>query len=43
MNRLQDNLIIYAVDPTNGSKKEFYNEKQKHGLIWMIMEKELSF
>lgn len=29
MNRLQDNLIIYAVDPTTGSKKEFYNEKQK--------------
>ena len=29
MNRLQDNLIIYAVDPATGSKKEFYNEKQK--------------
>jgi dipeptidyl-peptidase-4 len=29
MNRLQDNLIIYAVDPTTGTKKEFYSEKQK--------------
>ncbi len=29
MNRLQDNLIIYAVNPNTGSKKEFYNEKQK--------------
>jgi len=29
MNRLQDNLVIYAVDPTTGTKKEFYNEKQK--------------
>lgn len=29
MNRLQDNLIIYAVDPSTGVKKEFYNEKQK--------------
>lgn len=29
MNRGQDNLIIYAVNPTNGSKKEVYNEKQK--------------
>ncbi len=29
MNRLQDNLIIYQVDINNGSKKEFYNEKQK--------------
>ena len=29
MNRGQDNLIVYAVDPTNGSKKEVYNEKQK--------------
>ncbi|MBL0055011.1 MAG: S9 family peptidase [Chitinophagaceae bacterium] len=29
MNRLQDNLIIYSVDPGTGTKKEFYNEKQK--------------
>ena len=29
MNRLQDNLIIYEVSTTNGSKREFYNEKQK--------------
>ena len=29
MNRGQDNLIIYAVNPSNGSKKEVYNEKQK--------------
>ena len=29
MNRGQDNLIVYAVNPSNGSKKEVYNEKQK--------------
>ncbi len=29
MNRGQDNLIVYAVDPSSGSKKEVYNEKQK--------------
>ena len=29
MNRGQDTLIIYAVDPSNGSKKEFYKEVQK--------------
>lgn len=29
MNRLQDNLIIYQVNINDGSKKEFYNEKQK--------------
>ena len=29
MNRGQDNLIIYAVNPSTGSKKEVYNEKQK--------------
>ncbi len=29
MNRLQNNLIIYEVDPATGGKKEFYNEKQK--------------
>ncbi len=29
MNRGQDSLIIYAVNPANGSKKEFYKEVQK--------------
>ncbi len=29
MNRLQDNLVIYEVNISTGSKKEFYNEKQK--------------
>jgi dipeptidyl-peptidase-4 len=29
MNRGQDQLIIYAVDPANGSKKELYKEAQK--------------
>ncbi|MBP6430668.1 MAG: DPP IV N-terminal domain-containing protein [Ferruginibacter sp.] len=29
MNRLQNNLIIYEVNPTTGSKKEYYNETQK--------------
>ncbi len=37
MNRLQDNLIIYAVDPATGSKKEFYNEKQK---TWIDLDDE---
>jgi dipeptidyl-peptidase 4 len=29
MNRLQDNLVVYEVSVSNGTKKEFYNEKQK--------------
>ncbi len=29
MNRGNDHLIIYAVNPTNGSKKELYTETQK--------------
>ncbi len=29
MNRKQNNLKIYAVNPTNGSKKEIYDETQK--------------
>ena len=29
MNRGQDSLIIYAVNPSNGSKKEFYKEVQQ--------------
>jgi dipeptidyl-peptidase-4 len=37
MNRLQDNLIIYAVDPATGNKKEFYNEKQK---TWIDLDDE---
>ncbi|MCY7292701.1 MAG: S9 family peptidase [Ferruginibacter sp.] len=35
MNRKQDNLKIYAVDPANGSKKELYNENQK---TWIQLE-----
>ena len=37
MNRLQDNLVIYAIDPATGSKKEFYNEKQK---TWIDLDDE---
>ncbi|MFI5152140.1 MAG: DPP IV N-terminal domain-containing protein [Chitinophagales bacterium] len=29
MPRSQNNLKVYAIDPTNGSKKEIYDEKQK--------------
>jgi dipeptidyl-peptidase-4 len=29
MNRGQDKLVIYAVNPANGSKKELYREEQK--------------
>ncbi|MDB5202081.1 MAG: peptidase dipeptidylpeptidase domain protein [Ferruginibacter sp.] len=29
MNRLQDNLVIYEVNPATGAKKEFYKETQK--------------
>lgn len=29
MNRGQDKLVIYAVDPASGSKKELYREEQK--------------
>ena len=35
MNRGQDNLKLYAVDPSNGSKKELYDEKQK---TWIQLE-----
>jgi dipeptidyl-peptidase-4 len=34
MNRDQNNLKIYAVNPTSGSKKELYNETQKTWLDW---------
>lgn len=37
MNRLQNNLIIYAVDPVSGAKKEFYNEKQN---TWIDLDDE---
>ena len=37
MNRLQDHLIIYAVDPYTGNKQEFYNEKQK---TWIDLDDE---
>lgn len=29
MNRLQNNLVVYEVNPATGAKKEFYNETQK--------------
>jgi len=29
MNRLQDNLIFWSVDPATGTKKQLYNERQK--------------
>ncbi len=35
MNRKQNNLKIYAVDPSNGSKKEVYDETQK---TWIQLE-----
>jgi len=35
MNRKQNNLKIYAVDPTNGSKKQVYDEVQK---TWIQLE-----
>lgn len=35
MNRLQNQLIIYEVNPANGSKKEFYNETQK---TWISLD-----
>jgi dipeptidyl-peptidase-4 len=41
MNRLQNNLVIYEVNLTTGSKKEFYNETQK---TWIELEnKRLTF
>ncbi len=35
MNRLQNNLIIYAVNPATGSKAEFYTETQK---TWVSLD-----
>ena len=35
MNRKQNNLKIYAVDPASGAKKELYNETQK---TWIQLE-----
>jgi dipeptidyl-peptidase 4 len=35
MNRKQNNLKIYAIDPTSGSKKEMYDETQK---TWIQLE-----
>jgi dipeptidyl-peptidase-4 len=37
MNRLQNNLKIWSVNPANGSKKEFYNEEQK---TWISLDDE---
>lgn len=34
MNRDQNNLKVYAVNPTTGSKKEIYDEKQKTWIDW---------
>jgi len=31
INRDQNNLKIFGVNPNDGSKKELYNEQQKHG------------
>jgi dipeptidyl-peptidase-4 len=35
LNRLQNNLVIYKVNPQDGSKTEHYNEKQK---TWITLE-----
>jgi dipeptidyl-peptidase 4 len=35
MNREQNNLIIYEVNPASGAKKEFYNERQK---TWVSLD-----
>lgn len=37
MNRLQNNLKIWAVNPADGSKKELYNEEQK---TWINLDDE---
>ena len=37
MNRLQDNLIFWAVDPATGTKKQLYNERQK---TWIDLDKD---
>lgn len=34
MNREQNNLKIYAVNPTTGAKKEIYDEQQKTWISW---------
>lgn len=34
MNRGQDNLVIFAVDPQTGMKSEFYSERQKSWVEW---------
>jgi len=34
MNRGQDNLVMYAVDPQTGKKSEFYSEHQKSWVEW---------
>lgn len=34
MNRGQDNLKIYSVDPTTGAKREIYDEKQPSWVNW---------
>ncbi|MFZ9241509.1 MAG: DPP IV N-terminal domain-containing protein, partial [Chitinophagaceae bacterium] len=43
MNRGQDSLIIYAVNPSNGSKKEFYAEVQKTWVDLDDMGSRISF
>jgi dipeptidyl-peptidase-4 len=37
MNRLQNNLIVYDVNPATGAKKEFYNETQK---TWITLDED---
>ncbi|MEW6701815.1 MAG: DPP IV N-terminal domain-containing protein, partial [Bacteroidota bacterium] len=40
MNRSQDNIIIYTIDPSTGNKKELYNEKQPQ---WVEFFEDLYF
>ncbi|MEX6691320.1 S9 family peptidase [Danxiaibacter flavus] len=35
MNRGQDHLFVYAIDPTNGSKTAVYEEQQKTWIDWL--------
>jgi dipeptidyl-peptidase-4 len=35
MNRQQNHLIVYAVDPSSGSKKPVYDEQQKTWVDWL--------
>ena len=35
MNRHQNHLVVYAIDPTNGSKKPVYDEQQSTWVDWL--------